>query len=449
MASGGGVYPQTLQASPFFESEAVGAVAVINGLPYSLKKYTVTTNCHGATDTASITLPISINQDFTVILSPANDSNATDLPIYVKIYAGYPDTSANSGSTPSLNGLVLRFYGVLDQYTAVFEQDEVTFACRSMAAPLTTERIQATFGGSTVTTVNFVGAMAAKYGLTTNIFPGIKPLTMQQVLANELQSGVHVYPVWDLILQCAVQDDVDVWVDSYGVLWYYPSAEIPRNQIYLKWGRDIATLSMTHAVQFAKNVEVRIHSYVPTTKISSSARTFSIDGVTYATQSTSKVVTSSPVFGTNEFISSTTSNGQTTTSVSSKSGGAALGQLSGPANYSGKQVYERWLKNKTQAECQAYAAKYYRQIILHEYQIAMRLPVTKALLTKKSASSSSASPTYVSNFGITAQINLSGAPYAKINTGLWPREITEVFDPGSGYFFEVSANVNPPAQGGV
>ncbi|HEY6240627.1 MAG TPA: hypothetical protein VIW78_07290, partial [Burkholderiales bacterium] len=355
----------------------------------------------------------------------------------------------NIGSTPSLSGLVIRFFGVLDQYTANFDSDQITFQARSLAAPLTTERIQAPFSGPSMTTVQFVAAMAAKYNLVANIFPGIVPLTMQQVLANELQAGVHTYPIWDLILQCAVQDDVDVWVDAYGAIWYYPSDKIPRVKIPLQWGRDIAHMSMTHGIQFMKNVEVRVHSYIARTKVASSAKTGSIDGITYQTQTATRIVTSTPIWGTTS-ASSTSYNpqtGVTTATSSTTSGGRTEGTLSAPANYSGKQVYERWVPPMTNQQCADIAQKYYRQILLHEFQVSMRVPVRKGLLSAPNAKG--ASPATVVRMGIQAEINLSGSPYSAINKPLWPRQITESFQPAEGWAWQIESNVNRPAQGGV
>ncbi len=440
-------FPAGLRNHPFHHSDAVGAVAMINDVPYLISKYEISTNCHGATDTASFSMPISINKDFTALLSPKNTTNLNDSPVYVKIYAGYPQASTSNFNHPTTEGLVLRFLGTLDQYTATFDQDTVSFESRSLAAPLTTQKIQTPFDGPSVTTVQWIQQMAAINGLSTAIFSGINPLTMQQVLGNELQTGVHTYPIWDLMLQCAVQDDVDIWVDATGTLWYYPSPKIPRQNISLKWGQDITSMSMTHGIQFMKNIEVRVHSYIPKTRVSSSAKAYSLDGQTIYTQAVSKTVTSNPIFGTTTGVSTTTNpQGVTTTTSTSTTGGATTGEIGSPANYSGKQIYEKWLKNATQAQCQKAAQQYYRQIVLHEFQVSMRIPVTRPLLTAKTKTQPAQT---ISRMGIQALINLSGAPYAAINTALWPRQIRETFDPSSGWYWDIEANVNTPAQGGV
>lgn len=431
-----------------YEAIPVSAVAQIAGKSYFVSKYDISTNCHGATDISSFTMPISSNVDFSTLYAPSEKSDSTDKPIYVKILAGFPPTSANNGMRPSLAGLLLRFSGVLDQYSAQFEGDAVTFQARSLAAPLTTERIQAPFAGSSITTVQFVAAMAKKYNLGVNIFPGIKPLTMQSVLANELQAGVHTYPIWDLILQAAVQDDVDVWVDAYGVLWYYPSDQIPRTNVSLVWLRDLAQLSMTHGLQFMRNVEVRVHSYLTKTKYASSSRAFSVDGITIQTEATTRLVKSTPIWGTNSSVSSSTNaQGVTTTTASTTSGGKTEGTLSAPGNYSGKQIYDFWVKGKGNDQCKDLAKKFYRQILLHEYQVSMRVPVTRKLFSQKNTAAKS--PASVSKVGIQCAITLSNSPYAKINTSLWPRQIREQLSPTEGFYWEIDANVNRPAQGGV
>jgi hypothetical protein len=433
-----------MQHAPFHEADAVACAAVINDEVYAISRFDVLTNCHGATDTANFTMPISTNNDFTVLFSPANTSIVTDKPVFVKIYAGYPNAGTSNYAKPSLNGLLTRFYGILDQYTANFNDDTVTFECRSLAAPLTTQKVQAPFSGPSVTTIQWIQQIATINGLNTNIFSGINPLTMQQVLGNELQAGVHVYPIWDLMLQCAVQDDVDIWVDATGTLWYYPSDKIPRFPVNIHWGGEITELSVTHGIQFMKNVEVRVHSYIPHTKFAHSARTFTLDGQTITTQGATREVTSSPVFGTTESVStSTNAAGVTTTTQSNSSGGATLGSLGTPANYSGKQLYERWIKNATQQQCEKIAQQYYRQIILHEYQVSMRVPVTRANFSTQTKSG------IVSKMGIQALINLTGAPYAAINKPLWPRQIKETFEPSDGWYWKIESNVNTPAQGGV
>jgi hypothetical protein len=137
----------------------------------------------------------------------------------------------------------------------------------------------------------------------------------------------------------------------------------------------------------------------------------------------------------------------TTESTSVSSGGATQGTLSAPANYTGKQIYERWVHARSNAECEDLAKKFYRQILLHEYAVSMRVPVTRLLFSQKNTSG--ASPATVGKMGIQCAISLSGAPYAAINNTLWPRQIREVFSPQEGWYWEIEANRNPPAQGGV
>jgi hypothetical protein len=440
-----------LKPNPFFESDIIRAVAKINGRLYLILSYDITLNVHGASDTAQIVLSIlGANNDFSqefVAAQATSGSDAQIAPVYVQIYAGFPANGGNN-SVVSIDGLSLRFAGIIDQYTASFDQDEVTFQCRSYAAPLMTEKIQAPFGSdpnqtvitNSSTTQQLVQYVAQKYNLQYKYHVLNTPLTMQQVLTNEYETGIHVYSIWSLLIACALQDDVDVWVDQYGTLWYYDSGSIPRTNVTLTWGRDLQSLSLNHALQFSRNIEVRVHSYTPKTRESTSVRGYTApDGTTYQAQAISKTTVSTPVFGLNQTITQTTSPyGVTSTSTSTTQGGAATASTSAPPTpNSGKQVYEYWMPNKTQAECFDLAAKIYRQIVLHEYQVSIKLPVTPALLN---------------SVNITSAIRVVNAPYTyplATSKGLWPRQLRETLSPSSGWVWDIDAtNITPP-QGGA
>jgi hypothetical protein len=450
------VLPGRLFPDPFYESDAIRAVAKINGSLYSLVSYDITLNVHGAADTASIVIPISsAGTDFSWELGGIHEAQYPnqDVPIYVQIWAGFPQNFGNSDPS-TINGMYLRFFGIVDQYTAVFEQDQVTFQCRSLAAPLLTEKIQAPFGTdptqtvitNSSTTVDLVNYVAKKYGLvnpatgSANVSLLRAPLTMQQVLSSEFETGLHLYSVWALLLQCAMQDDVDVWVDTNGVLWYYASQNIPRTNVSLKWGRDFSGLTLNHALQFSKNIEVRVHSYTPQTRTSTSYHIASVPGgPTVETTPVSKTVTSTPLFGLNQTITQTTNPydpSLSTVTSTTVSGGATTQSVSAPpGSTSGKQVYEYWMPNLTQAQCADQAAKIYRQILLQEYQVSMKLPVTKSLLTQVS---------------ITSLISIIGIPYSyAVNNGLWPRQLRETLSATGGWMWEIDATSVAPPQGGV
>lgn len=433
---------EPLLSDPKNEASTPRAFAKIDGTSYGIKEYELTTNIHGATDTCSVTLPISINPDFPFQLfrGPGGVAQGAgtnpDQPVYLELWSGFP-SNPTSGASTQVAGLTRRFLGIVDQYSAAFKADEVTFEGRSLAAPLVSAKIMTPFAGQQMTTTEFVTQMAKQYGLTgVKLLVPANPLTMQQVLANEYQTGVHVYGVWNLILQAAMQDDVDAWVDSNGTLWYAAATLIPRATIALKWGRDIDDLTATHGVQFSKNIEVRVHSYKPVTRTSSSTRAFTgADGSSIESITISRVVNSTPNFGTLQTVTtSTNSLGQTTYTVSSKTpGGAATGIAAEPASESGKQIYERWFPNLTAQECIDRAHKIYRQIVMHEYQVTMRLPMT---------------PSLFANMDVTALLQISGAPYGLINTQYWPRQIREHVSAESGAYWEIDAtNVSPPQAG--
>lgn len=435
----------TANPNPFYTSDNVAAVAVIDDEKFLIHNYNLTLNCHGATDEFNFALPISVNDDFSMKLAATQQNIDSDRSVFGKIYAGYPRTQSSAYTEPSLNGLSLRFSGIIDSYRADCDNNIVTFNGRSLGAPLTTQKIQTPFSGPSITTVEWITEIATAYGLNVNIFAGIKPLTMQQVLGHELQTGIHTYPIWNLILQCAVQDDVDVWVDATGTLWYYPSESIPRLDLDVAYQRDLYALILDHGIQMMRNIEVHVFSYVPKVRMSTGARSFLVGGQTFTVQSAQRLAVSNPVFGTTESVtSSTNAQGVTSTNFTTTGGGATEGSVTGPANYSGKQIYEVWLKNKTQKECEDYARKYFRQILLHEYQATFKMPVTRGKLQLRNSAGQA-----VNNFGIASRINLSGAPYAKFNDALWPRQISESFAPGELWEWSVVANVNRPAQGGV
>lgn len=434
---------EALQSSPKFVASTPRAYVKIDGNPYGIESYELTTNIHGATDTSSITMPVSSNPDFPFQLfrGPGGVASGAalnpDQPVYIEIWAGFP-ANPSSGASVQVSGLTRRFLGIVDQYSAAFRRDEVTFKARSLAAPLISAKIMAPFAGQQMTTTEFVTQMATRYGLTgvKLLVPGT-PLTMQQVLANEYQTGVHVYGVWNLILQAAMQDDVDAWVDSNGVLWYAAATLIPRTTIPLLWGRDIDEMVVTHGVQFSKNIEVRVHSYKPVTRTSSSTRaTTGSDGDSVESITISRQVTSTPNFGTLSTITtSVNSLGQTTYTVSSSSaGGAATGIAAEPANESGKQIYERWFPNLTAQECIDRAHKIYRQIVMHEYQATISLPMTADIF---------------GDMNVTAMLDIKGAPYGLVNTKYWPRQIRESVSTDLGGTWEIDATNTSPPQAGV
>jgi hypothetical protein len=115
-------------------------------------------------------------------------------------------------------------------------------------------------------------------------------------------------------------------------------------------------------------------------------------------------------------------------------GGAATGIAAAPASESGKQIYERWFPNLTAQGCIDRAHKLYRQIVLHQYQVSIGMPITVDLF---------------SDMSVTALLDVSGTPYGLVNTKYWPRQIREYMNTDEGGYWEIDATNTTPPQAGV
>lgn len=409
-----------VQFEQVFEQQTPSTYALIDGWSVTPHSWEIEGNAHGATDTATITLPISNGPDWTEAIYRGDDAGNASQPVYVKIFA------STTGTAP-----ILRFWGIVDIYSGVLsstpEGDIITFSCRSLGAPLITTKITTPFAGENSTTVQFIEDQAARFGLAAQIVlrAGKQPLTMKQVLGNEFDTGVHNVAIWRLMLQCAVQDDVDIWVDQ-NTLWYAAPDAIQRQTIDMKWGRDLKTIRFSHATQFSKNIRVEVRSYKKRIKQSSYVRyATGIGGDGVVTSMGARTVTSTPIFGTTQSITqSISSTGATQVALSSVSGGPSSGSAGVPASESGKELYTFYPQNKTPAECVDLAQKYWRQISQHEFSVLLELPVTTANLQL---------------MGKTALINLNGTPFWKLNSTYWPRRIAESFSPTDGWNWSIDA----------
>jgi hypothetical protein len=405
----------------------------INLIPYS---YEINLNAHGAADTANIVVPIGGNPDWTVQLF-RSFSNA-DQPVYVSIYAGF----ASPGDTTNKN-LQLRFSGIVDTYTMHLDMSNfsVEFNCRSLAAPLIDHKITTPLGSSTkgsnnIRTVDFIAQQVSRFGMPTPKINIAEAGTLQDVLGHEFVTGVKNWIIWNLILQCAIYDDADVWVDKHGVLHYESPQFVDRskNKIYYSWGKTIAIADATHAVQYNKNIQVEVRSYSKRTKYASMSRTSSVKGGGTKTVNSTKITTSSPVFGTTTNVNtSTSSTGQTTTTVTSTTGGAAS-SVTGYASESGKEIYVYFVKNKTTQQCNNLAQGLWRQISMHEYQVEMTVPIT---------------PDALPLMDIISLITIENSPFSKLNQAYWPRKIKESFSTTGGWVWEIGMVNHELPQGAV
>jgi|SRR6185437_8317394 len=443
---------------PVYLRQAPRCLVKIDGNIYFPKSYTYTQNAHGATDEATITLPIdgkanfagisggglsSLYPDWTVSIQRSDEAGNAGQPVVAEIWAGFP-TNLAGVSQKSLDGLYLRFRGCVDMYSGVLEENQTTFSCRSLAFPLTSTKIVTPFPREdSVTTIAFIQQQAARFGL--KLAPpklANPPFLMIDVLGSEFITGVKGWYIWDLMLQCALMDDVDIWVDRTGTIHYEAASLVgnpngQRAKVYYQWGSNCKGLASTHSPQFSKNVRVEVHSYTPRTRTGSVTRVQTDLNGGIKTSSYTRQTSSTPIFGTTSSIITTiSSNGTVTTSESTSSGGGANGGT-GSESESGIQKHIFFVKNKTLAQCEVIAQQIWRQISMHEYAIKLRAPVTPADLKV---------------MDVTAKIVLSGHPWALFNepfSYFWPREIVETFDTKTGFFWEIDAVNHELPQGAV
>ena len=466
--------------TPKFENAAVRVVVQIENDFYLPSHVEVEHNAHGATDSAQVVLPISSNPDFSVMFQRSDGSNGTpdnaDQPVYISIFAGYPTNPAPQSKDTSQ--LSLRFFGILDVYSARFSSDEVTFRCRSLAAPLVD--FPATYLAMNQTSAQLVTELASEYGLTPNILLVNPAVTVQEVFASEFVGGANFaatvanVKAWDLLLKCALFDDVDVWVgltDGIPTLNYAAPSLIPRTTVNLVYGRDLIDLTVEHSIQYAKNIRVEVHTYQKRVKQSTTHRVDTLLSGGIDETPSSKTVVSSPVFGTAEQTSTTTSGtGGVSTTLTNISGGASTATTQ-PGKESAQERYVRYIPNLSPQMCQQVARAIWRQISMHEYRQNITFPMTPSLLKV---------------FDISMLLNVTGSPYNNANsvftgegpitntatlsssnappvssspvsvnatrtdTRYWPRRITETIDQnGSGWTLAAETVNHSLPQGSV
>ncbi len=441
----------------FSETHNVRMVVAVEKTRCVPLRYSTAINAHGATNTASVTVPMSSNPDFSVLLSKGVKGNVptftslTNLPtsslqklagtssigpgaiVPISIYAGYVE-NPTLGAVDT-DGLSRRFVGIVDMYSAEVHGDLVTFNCRSAAAPLVDTKI--THISQNQTTTSFLAEQASRIGLQVQINTGKRNLaTIQQVLGYDQVGGsnftasLYGMRIWDLLLRCAQFDDVDLWEEN-GVLHYEAPGLIQRKGIGLAWLRDWETLTLSHSLVFNKGIQVDVHSHSPRSATTTSARvTVDADGtVTIGTPKTVST-TSDSILGTaSSSRSSVSTNAQTgmtniTNSTGFSSGGNFNGVASAGAKESNVQKYTEYVRNQSPERCNLLAQAYARQISMHEYSIMGKVPMTKRLLGELS---------------IEAEFTLSGLPYTRFNDKYWPRRFSESNSPSDGWSIDFEA----------
>jgi hypothetical protein len=415
------------------------AIAKINGQFYNIKSYDITKAVHGATNTASFVLPYNGNPDWTGQLFRGTAAGVTDnSPVYVELWAGFPP---NPTAAADNSGMSRRFYGIVDIYSP--DGSETTeFKCRSIAAPLCTDRISTAI--QNMTTVQFLEQVAAKYNIATNVDPSLsEPFTLAKVYAQDFVVGLKNFIYWDILVRSAAVDDVDLWEDD-GVLNYFHPWNVKRLTIPLVYGTNVKAFKPSHAPQFNRNIVVYVHSYTDKTRTSVTTRVQTLLNSLVPGIEVSQIVkvsTSTPQWGTNGYTTTTfLANGTQSTTTSSSQGGAASGSNQAIAE-SGREKYEIYLPNLTAAECQALTMSIWRQISMHEYQGNFTLAMT---------------PDFLPLCNITSLIDLQGYGMARFNTQYWPREMHEVFEgaepessEAGGWTVDFNAVNHTPPMGGV
>jgi hypothetical protein len=441
-----------VQFEVFTEESSPRAVIILDGVRYVPNSVELTKNAHGATDSGTITLPISINPDFSIQLFRGSSSpgqggveafkNAPidDSPVEVEVFFGFPGNPAPLST--DISQLSRVFYGVVDQYSASWTNDSVSFAIRSWAAPLVDNDITTLVMNQT--TEQFVQQTAKQFGLQAKVYLGQPPLTVQEVLSREFIGGsnfatsIHKMKYWDVLLQCAQFDDVDVWVDD-DTLYYAAPDLIPRNTIRVNFGRDISlndSATGTHSPQFSKNIQVEVRSCQPRLRISHVTRVKTNASGGIDVTHVNKTISSSPVFGTPNSVTQTiNADGSTSTNTSTTPAGGTFNTgFTGPGKESGKERYIYYRPNISQQASVQLAKALWRQISQHEYAQSFTMPITKK------------------NFGplgITSLLQIDGCPYAFFNDRYWPRKITWRFSADEAPSWDIEALNHRLPQGSV
>lgn len=400
------------------EASAPRAVLRINGANvYALEHFDISLNAHGATNEASVFLPIKGNPDF----SAAFDKSYSGTAATGEIFVGWPN---NPQASPSIAGLQRVYYGLIAQYDPNFAGNSVAFHLRSLASPLVIEKIQQL--ATNLTTVDFIQSVCSQFGLQFVHKLGNAPLTVQEVLGQMFVGGynfsaaIHGMRIWDLIIQCAQFDNVDAWEDQ-GVVYYVAPTLLSRTTWNLKYGgSDFAVddgFRGTHSLQFSKQIQVEVRSFQPRVSQSTAVRFVTQDDGSISVTSVSKTTTASPQWGTPTVVSQTITPKGTVINNRTVSGGN-FSTTTSLGTESSKERYIYYLRNASPSACNAFAISRWRQISQQEYVAQMRIPLTKRR----------------GILPLTALLSVSDCEYSKFNTTYYPRTIK--FTGGSHQAFE-------------
>lgn len=409
------------QGSRFEQPRAVVVLAGTAYLPLSVE---VTTSAHGTLGTASATLPISSNPDFSMLLQ----SQQNDGSVAAQIYIGFP--ASPSADLNDFTQLQRVFWGVIDTIEPRFgEQNEVAITMRSLGALL--ELSKHTNLSLNETTVSFVKAAAIAVGLKYNIQlkKNQQPGTLGSVYGYDLSTGFHNERVNQTLIECAEYDDVDCWVQD-DTLNYCDPGSITRTVVPLRWGHDFISFSGKHSPQFNKNIRVEVRTCNPKIRFSHTVRySYDANGNATVTESTREAVSTTD-FGSNatnrssstQNLTTGASSTSTTQTAADPQGGVFnTGQTTIPTDTSA-ELYVVRIANLDRAKANALAQTIALQISRNEFSATMTLaPSAKQL----------------KDINITSWITVTDLPYSRFNTSpqykyYWPRRITLRLDMNGG-----------------
>lgn len=394
------------------------ALLKLDNQQYSLVSYSLQLNSHGASDSASIIVPMSSMPD----LSGMFKDRST--PIEIGLYAGFP----TNPQTYFYTDLSERFYGIVDSFLTTPKENRLEIKCRSFAAALLAGKHTSNFQNQTTTDV--VNQIAGTQNLKPNIVlrPGQTGTPMNTVFGREFIVGVRNMRQWDILKACAQIDQVDLWVQG-NVLNYCAPEVIQRGKMALHYGENVKDITISHSPFFSSNIEVEVRSWKPRVKTSYTTHIDKNGQITHSVRQ----VTSNPTFGTNassstSFISSTSSDGTvsngTSSSVSTSSGGAANSGFTRIASDSTKEKYIFYIPNLDHDQCDQRAMAIWKEISQFEFVADFEYAIDEGNLTYTD---------------IKTLFDLQYYPWPTYNCMYRPRRLTETFDRSSGWYARIEA----------
>jgi hypothetical protein len=370
-----------IQKVPSAQPRAVVVIYGIRTIPRSL---TVTLNAHGVADTASVVLSNAGNPDWSAMLK---NPTTADGSVVVEIYIGFPQNPPPSFSDTTQ--LTRVFLGTIDPaYTINATADTTTFEATSFAALLQVDKYTTLVQG--MTTTQFVQAAAANANLGSNIAlrSGQAPLTLATVFGQDQVVGLHNLRAQDIIEACAEADDVDYWVDQNGVVQYVAPELENRSSFAFTYGSapGFLEIELTHAPQYAKNIEIEVRLWNHETRTSYTNRAVTQADGSMQLTGTTRIVSTDPAWGTSGSTSTSSSinpsTGQpstTTTTTSTKTGGLFVtGTTTIPRTTSKERIIIN-LWNVTPAEADRRAVNEWTRRSRFEYGAKITCPITPDL----------------------------------------------------------------------